>query len=613
MGKTYDILEYYLPKFTAPTQNVYKTYSVYMSAGTFNRTLTIYNPGNGAYFSYGLHNGGSLVWGLGDVGDESLLWIPKGTTRTFEIPADIVADTFGFKNRNSRSDVTVEIKSEYLSKSKTAAAGYSDMATDTVNLKVSLADEYDNTATYNRGDYCRVGGKLYRCIIAITVAESFTSWKWEQITDVSGIVVPIEKTLYDKDVPWIGGEIVDYSTGKIVTSSSSSRTELLSNIEEVIGGSYAFGTFVYKDGQYIGMLQSDGSITIPTGGTTVLNYINLSGFDSSYSFILGRYNQSTTIDRSNTVEVKLKRFDSVQNANPVDFVLEVGTGKAYTSLRTALEYAAVIANEKRHIIVQFYGNGVEYEVINDITADELTAESTYIGLTVPAYTKLVGAGNYRQNVIILELSDDLPQSVKYRISTINLLENAELENLTVISRNARYAVHDDSQTYNPKWKKKTIKDCRFVSGIANQNRAYGAGYRSGMEWVFINCLFENTDYQSSGYAAFTAHNNHAMSQVSKLTFINCLFQGGYGAGFGSLSRVSMQNYDNAITVISMYGCKVINGTQTFKVSLFAEEGELIETSITGFGNNFDNDDIRIGTTSSMDYSERKMLWGKIAD
>ena len=52
-------------------------------------------------------------------------------------------------------------------------------------LAGDLADTYDDTATYNVGDYCIYSNQLYKCSTAIAVAESFTPAHWTacNITD----------------------------------------------------------------------------------------------------------------------------------------------------------------------------------------------------------------------------------------------------------------------------------------------------------------------------------------------------------------------------------------------------------------------------------------------
>lgn len=45
----------------------------------------------------------------------------------------------------------------------------------------TLAEEYDNTSTYDVGNYCIYGGVLYRCSTAIATAEAWTAGHWTAV------------------------------------------------------------------------------------------------------------------------------------------------------------------------------------------------------------------------------------------------------------------------------------------------------------------------------------------------------------------------------------------------------------------------------------------------
>ena len=276
--------------------------------------------------------------------------------------------------------------------------------------------------------------------------------------------------------------------------------------------------------------------------------------------------------------------------------LPVGTNKTYTSLRTALEYAAAHYDDNTIYEVQLYDD--EYDVADDITAEELTTASEYIGLTVTKNVRLVGMNNYRKCVITLTLNGALDESVLKRISTLNLKDNAELENLTVKAKKCRYAIHDDFSSGTNR--KKTIKNCKFYSDDTFYHRAYGAGYRSGDEWTFENCVFEMADTQA--YAPFSAHNNVAFTKPANIKFVNCRFSGGqYGSMFGSIT-----NDTDILNTVTFIGCKTPDSVPA--VRLYEESAVSLGTgclvSVTGFGNSFDNTDVLIQVTDGQDYSDQ---------
>ena len=284
-----------------------------------------------------------------------------------------------------------------------------------------------------------------------------------------------------------------------------------------------------------------------------------------------------------------------------EVVIQVGADKAYTSLRTALEYATSKANEKTHYIVQMFYD--DYDVINDLTQEELSEGSSYVGLMVTDYVKLLGMNNYRKTVIRLSLPASSPGSVRQRISTLHLKDSGELENLTVYAEHCRYAVHDDYVSRTDRVK--TVRNCRFVSDATYYARAYGAGFRSGDRWNFENCIFESINDQS-GYAPFSAHNNLNFTKPAVISFENCRFIGNTnGAQFSSLT-----NDTDIINTIVFKGCKIeCTGSPVYLHENSAPlYGPGCLMSVTGCNNSFGNSDVEIQVTDGKDYSDRVDLF-----
>lgn len=55
-----------------------------------------------------------------------------------------------------------------------------DLGGSVENILGNFATEYDSTSTYAVGDYVIYDGLLYKCVVAITTAESFDSTKWSK-------------------------------------------------------------------------------------------------------------------------------------------------------------------------------------------------------------------------------------------------------------------------------------------------------------------------------------------------------------------------------------------------------------------------------------------------
>jgi len=81
------------------------------------------------------------------------------------------------------------------------ASYYADQAASAASsaaAQASLAPAYDNTATYEVGDYCLYSGQLYECTTAITTAEAWDSTHWTAVT-VGGELSTVKDGLTDMD------------------------------------------------------------------------------------------------------------------------------------------------------------------------------------------------------------------------------------------------------------------------------------------------------------------------------------------------------------------------------------------------------------------------------
>ena len=51
-----------------------------------------------------------------------------------------------------------------------------------IEIQENLTDEYSAASTYALDDYCIYNNKLYKCIVAIKIAEEFNSDHWKETT-----------------------------------------------------------------------------------------------------------------------------------------------------------------------------------------------------------------------------------------------------------------------------------------------------------------------------------------------------------------------------------------------------------------------------------------------
>lgn len=586
---------YYLPETTIPAQDASISYPVSIKKSIYARKIIIKTGDQGGYFLYGLYNGSQLVLGPGT--DESkLIWVPANRAIPFDIPLDIEADSVYFRNRNARTNVALEICTlgdEYPGLVNDQSLfhylrrmGFSPIQIVCIGQNGATVDETRQIMTIPVGS---TGNNS-----SFTIQYSWAAINKYAYSNQEGVLLLALKCNKPSEMlkPYIWYD----------TDEASSSSKLIGVIN---GDTYLYET-KFKFPEQLSMQHNEYFYCQFKNTSAVSEQVTAQIITAELEW--EGYNR-----------ILLEGIKGSVAKNPRETVITVGTGKQYTSLRTALEYAATIANYANHVTVQYYGNGIEYNLSSDITNDDLTTTSSFIGLVVPAYCKLLGMGSREQNKVSLTLPSETDPDVAFRISTVNLIENAELENMWFYGNGCRYACHDDTQIYNPEWALKTIRNCRFTSDHTNQHRSYGAGYRSGVNWRFENCIFENINGEETefGNAAFSAHNNNAISKAPNITFVNCQASGGCGFAFESLNRITGQDYSNAKTMISFYGCKALahKWDRPIQTSI-PSESAVLEVCVTGFGNNFGNSDVAVyygGKYYNDRFADQITLLGKISE
>lgn len=163
----------------------------------------------------------------------------------------------------------------------------------------------------------------------------------------------------------------------------------------------------------------------------------------------------------------------------------------------------------------------EYDLLPFIDLDIITTVTAtgYRGIEVPRYTRLIGDQTNRPHIYVYLDSDGYNCTTEqmWTVSALNLKNDAELYNLYVDCRNARYAVHDDGGN------KGFIRYCE-------------------------NCIFEHRGYTSGMTFAYCSGYGHGTYKGSKETFRFCTFMGSkYGLyvhdnpNYNISSEISLDN------------------------------------------------------------------------
>ncbi len=210
-------------------------------------------------------------------------------------------------------------------------------------------------------------------------------------------------------------------------------------------------------------------------------------------------------------------------------------GADFTSLREAAESIGRTG----------YYNKIEIQLAPD-TYDIMSMYSTaeindvgFLGLIIPSDVSLKGMGGNKEDTVLAgELEGGFttyPASTKLRVSTLAKFGSGDFENLTVTSKNLRYAVHDD---YSQGFESRNVKDvdCIMYAGDNVTFNPWGAGAKEGDVQTFENCYMYS--YQPLGYG-FALHNNVNFTVPMSLKVKNCEF--GSADGVWSFRVNSLQS------------------------------------------------------------------------
>ena len=317
------------------------------------------------------------------------------------------------------------------------------------------------------------------------------------------------------------------------------------------------------------------------------------------SFILGGLFESDIRKLSSDILIYKDNLSNELNESIVlTTTLKVGQGKPYTTIKSAID-ACVNPSPNNQYIIEFYGNGNEYDLSSETALWNSEHPDEPIGLKFPPYTTLFGVGGKEKCKLALRLQD--ASSV---ISPINITSTTSIIGFTIVGNNTRYTVHDDYEIDNRKIKnKRVVKDCLFIGEYLVYGAVWGSGYRSGDDWEFVDVIFKK-EQGTSDCATF--HNNSGFVNNATLKFVNCrcISPSNKGMAFGTISNSA----NDIINNIYFYGCKIN------RLELMEQSPELygrgILTKVSGFCNDLGSSDVIISVTDGRDYSDYIDLIGK---
>lgn len=203
----------------------------------------------------------------------------------------------------------------------TTPAGYNSMME-------SIAAEYDATATYAVGDYCRYNSEVYRCVTAISAAEAFDSTKWTKVT-IGGQLSQLSEDIGGVQKNEMDGfrYVTNYVNGTFIKSPTASPE--LDNRKTRIRPS----TFIY--------VMAGDVISITNGNGFVHALCVWTGDIGTASRV---YYEDTFSSESETYNVTSNGFFCVSIADAEDQTKEIDPAD-FNGTITITSYSARVCNE----------------------------------------------------------------------------------------------------------------------------------------------------------------------------------------------------------------------------------------------------------------------------
>lgn len=211
----------------------------------------------------------------------------------------------------------------------------------------------------------------------------------------------------------------------------------------------------------------------------------------------------------------------------------VGINKDYSTLTECL--LDLQGNNSNKTI---YIDSGEYDIYEEIGGDTFAQTITnndwrYWSIIVPPNTKIIGLGNVVLNFILPDNIQEINQYASGVLSALNIMNNFEMENVTINCKNCRYGIHDDGASGNEndntlhKYKNVTVNK---YAGKGYPN-AFGGGIGSFTDFIFENCIFNS-------YGIGLSFHNRNNKYGGKININDCVFKGGtYGLRFGAMSSL----------------------------------------------------------------------------
>ena len=250
--------------------------------------------------------------------------------------------------------------------------------------------------------------------------------------------------------------------------------------------------------------------------------------------------------------------------------VDVNGGGDYSSLMAAFVDLAEDGSKK--II---YVRSGTYDIYEEIGGDDFVdsipsdADSYWDYITiVPPNTKVVGVGG----VTLQYLPESVPEIAATFISPLNISDgNVEIENIKIVCKNCRYAIHDQAREDHPEGYTHIYKNVIAIkdsaSGLTGYAQALGGGLTKGASIIVDACVFKSYRVSFSYHNASNAYGSILIKNSAFYNFLST--RGSYPSiRFGNVSGNQVHIPVNISNSYMNDGIKAVNESSTERPNAF---------------------------------------------
>lgn len=321
------------------------------------------------------------------------------------------------------------------------------------------------------------------------------------------------------------GKTIDVSQGQAVTIDTW-RQHLLdvdnSTITQPIRVRYTNGNPVYPLMMYTGSSAGYLYYGFDAQGRLLGRYdannwaSNNQGFDADVCY-------ASLIDYTNAHrvwDIGSMSLDWLHTSNePVQYV--VGSGGDYASLTECLQ---ALQGDTRAKTIRILPG--EYDIFAELggaaqwAAYDGGANWRDVQPVVPPNTRLLGVG--RVTLRMTPSADQISAKAATLLSPLNVSGTATIENLTIIAKNCRYAIHDEAsgrdEFANSEHTYRHVTAIKQSSDGIGYTQTLGCGEARNGRYLFEDCVIR-------GSVPFSIHTNrNAAGDGTNITFRHCLLE-----------------------------------------------------------------------------------------